>query len=372
MDVKSALANAVRSGRPGILLRYSLLAFLTVALLTAGLLLLRETLTTPIVALLFLLPVLISATRWGLGAGIMASVTAFLAFNYFFIEPYYTLRVHQSQDIIALIVFLIVAVAGSQLVGRLQAETRARVLEESDRLKSALLASVSHELRTPLVTIKAAVTGLRSKEIRWSASARDELLAALEEEADRMNLLIANLLNMSRLEAGPIELQRRWNALAEIVDSAIEQITKSASGDHHLKVDVPDDLPPVPVDAVLMQQVFANLISNGLKYAPVGTTIRIEAHSQDAKSLLVQVTNEGPHVPEEHLEHIFDKFHRITRAGRAGGIGLGLSICKSIVELHGGRIWAENLPGGFAFKLTLPLDWQGGPRPHMPGDSEQA
>jgi two-component system sensor histidine kinase KdpD len=114
-----------------------------------------------------------------------------------------------------------------------------------------------------------------------------------------------------------------------------------------------------PVDYVQMEQVFANLLSNSLKYAPSGTAIRIKARVQPESTLLVQVTNQGPPVPEEHLERIFDKFYRITAAERISGIGLGLSICKGIVEAHGGRIWAENLDGGFAFKFTLPLKWDG-------------
>jgi two-component system sensor histidine kinase KdpD len=245
-----------------------------------------------------------------------------------------------------------------------QSETRARVLEESDRLKSALLSSVSHELRTPLATIKAAVSSLRSQAVDLDPESRMELLAAIEEETDHLNQLVSNLLNMSRIEAGSLIPQRRWNVLAEIVASTVS-LMRQAAQHHRIVVDVSYDLPLVPVDYVQMEQVFTNLISNSIKYSPENTTICIEAHVQDDETLHVQVTNQGPPVPTEHLGRIFDKFYRITAADRVSGIGLGLSICKGIIEAHGGRIWAENLPEGFTFKFTLPLTWQGEP-PHIP------
>jgi len=127
----------------------------------------------------------------------------------------------------------------------------------------------------------------------------------------------------------------------------------------------------VPVDHMQMEQVFINLFDNSLKYAPPDTTIRVRARIQDESSLLVQVSNEGPPVPEQHLEHIFEKFHRVTDADRVTGTGLGLSICKGIVEAHGGRLWAENLAGGFAFNFTLPLTWDGAPPPRLPVEPDK-
>jgi two-component system sensor histidine kinase KdpD len=136
-----------------------------------------------------------------------------------------------------------------------------------------------------------------------------------------------------------------------------------------LEIDVPDDLPLVPVDYVQMEQVFANLISNSVKYAPANTLICIAAQVE-RETVRVQVRNEGPPVPAEHLERIFDKFYRVTASDRVTGTGLGLSICKGIIQAHGGRIWAENLPSGFAFNFTLPLIWEGAPPPKFPLDSE--
>jgi two-component system, OmpR family, sensor histidine kinase KdpD len=474
-----------------------LLTTTLVAVVTGGLVLLGGWLTTPTIALIYLLVVLLCTTLWGLTAGIIASISAFLTFNYLFIPPYYTLIVHQAQDIIVLFVFLIIAVVLSQLVGRAKsgltqarlrenevvhlyslsvdlagvrdpaaiarmlaeklaevfdaatvevnlysdsgtmtfrsqqlshrrisavpvhilplsaargalgevrlwsahpsgdaetrllralvaqgalaleravlaaAETRATILEESDRLKSALLSSVSHELRTPLVTIKAAAESLRTGAVDRRSDAADELLAALEEEADRLNNLVGDLLNMSRIEAGALKLQRQWNVLTEIVDTSIARL-RLQSTDHSIVVDVSEDLPLVPVDHVLMQQVFNNLISNCLKYAPPASDVTVHAEvPPDATSILIEVRNQGPHVPEEYLEHIFDKFIRVTDADRIPGTGLGLSICRGIIEAHGGRIRAENMPGGFAFKFTLPLAWEGHASPHVPTETDR-
>jgi two-component system sensor histidine kinase KdpD len=249
-----------------------------------------------------------------------------------------------------------------------QAESRARVLEESDRLKSALLSSVSHELRTPLSTIKAAASSLRSREVGWDSPARAELVAAIDDEADHLNLLVGNLLDMSRIESGVLKPKREWNILSEIVGSVLARMRHLAEG-HQIEVDVPESLPLVPVDYVQMEQVFTNLVSNSLKYAPANTTVCIRAHVEGER-IHVQVSNQGPHVPPEHLERIFDKFFRLTALEQVTGTGLGLSICKGILEAHGGRIWAENMADGFAFNFTLPLTWDGAPPPKLPLDAE--
>ncbi|HEX9839822.1 MAG TPA: ATP-binding protein [Anaerolineales bacterium] len=249
-----------------------------------------------------------------------------------------------------------------------EAESRAKVLEESDRLKSAILSSVSHELRTPLSTIKAAASSLRSKDVGWDSPARTQLVAAIDDEADHLNMLVGNLLDMSRIESGALKPKREWNILSEIIGSVLGRMRHLAE-DHKLEIDVPENLPLVAVDYVQIEQVFTNLVSNSLKYAPTNTVIRIRARVV-SEAIRVQVSNQGPHVPPEHLERIFDKFYRITAADRVTGTGLGLSICKGIIEAHGGQIWAENVPNGLAFNFTLPLTWDGVKPPHLPMDTE--
>lgn len=469
-----------------------LLAWGFIALVTGGLFILREMLDTTLVALLYLIPLGLITAFWGLGPGITSAFLAFLTFNYFFIKPYYNFAVHRPTDVVILVIFLIVAIVISQLVGRMQsslaaatarereatqlyelstalaglhdrhaiaeilarqvqavsqgkavelnikgtdpfafrlpesvqpdrppdwvvpiqvargvlgeirlwgtapdlssgekrllqtfasqgalalerarlaqAESRARVLEESDRLKSALLSSVSHELRTPLSTIKAAASSLRSKEVGWESAARPELVAAIDDEADHLNMLVGNLLDMSRIEAGVLKPKREWNILSEIVESVLARM-KHQAGEHRIEVNLPESLPLVPVDFVQMEQVFTNLLSNSVKYAPTETVIRVHAFVE-GESIHVNVSNQGPQVPQEHLERIFDKFFRLTETDRVTGTGLGLSICKGIIEAHGGRLWAENVPDGLAFNFTLPLIWEGMPPPQMPIDTE--
>lgn len=238
-----------------------------------------------------------------------------------------------------------------------QSENRVKVAEESDRLKTALLSSVSHELRTPLAAIKAAVTSLRGGVVQRNSAARDELLETIEEETDQLNALVGNLLDMSRIEAGVLQPQRKWNDLAEIIGAALARVKQTARR-HRLQIAASADLPLVPVDFVQIQQVVTNLLINAIKYSPDGTTIRVEASQRDPQSLLVRVINHGPQIPAEHLDRIFDKFQRVTAADRITGTGLGLSICKGMVEAHGGSIWAENLPDGVAFNFTLPLQSQ--------------
>ena len=249
-----------------------------------------------------------------------------------------------------------------------RAESRARVLEESDRLKSALLSSVSHELRTPLSTIKAASSSLRENEVSWDSPARVELISAIDDEADHLNILVGNLLDMSRIEAGALKPKREWNILPEILGTVLVRM-RHRMGEHQIEVDVPESLPLVPVDFVQMEQVFTNLVSNSVKYAPEKTRICIRAFVED-ESIHVQVSNQGPQVPQEHLERIFDKFYRITAADRVTGTGLGLSICKGIIEAHGGHIWAANVSDGLAFNFTLPLIWAGVASPQLPADTE--
>jgi two-component system sensor histidine kinase KdpD len=235
-------------------------------------------------------------------------------------------------------------------------------------LKSAILSSVSHELRTPLSTIKAAASSLRGKEVNWDSPARTQLVAAIDDEADHLNMLVGNLLDMSRIEAGVLRPKREWNILSEILGGVLGRMRHLAE-EHEIAIDVAENLPLVPVDYVQMEQVFTNLISNSLKYAPVNTVIRIRARVE-AESIHVQIRNQGPQVPPEHLERIFDKFYRITAADRVTGTGLGLSICKGIIEAHGGHIWAENVPDGLTFNFTLPLTWDGAKAPQLPMDPE--
>jgi two-component system sensor histidine kinase KdpD len=173
-----------------------------------------------------------------------------------------------------------------------------------------------------------------------------------------LNYLVGNLLDMSRIEAGALKPNRQWNILAEIIEGVRVRLHRVLR-DYRLVIDIPDNLPLIPVDYIQMEQVFTNLFHNSAKYAPAGSTIQVSAGLQNGDHLIVTLKNEGPHVPADHLERIFDKFYRVTEPEKVSGTGLGLSICKGVIEAHDGRIWAENLPHGFAFIFTLPLTWEG-------------
>jgi len=205
--------------------------------------------------------------------------------------------------------------------------------------------------------------------VAWSTPAGDDLIAAIDDEAQHLNRLVGNLLDMSRIEAGALRPQRQWNILAEIVDGVLAQMTR-VSKLHQMIVDIPEDLAFVSVDYVQIEQVFTNLISNSLKYAPPETAITISAASALDGFVRVTVANQGPPVPEEHLGRIFDKFYRVNSGDRVTGTGLGLSICKGIVEAHGGQIWAENRSSGFAFLFTLPTTQDGRELPVVPTELE--
>ena len=456
-------------------------------LVTLALLPLQQQVELAIVVLVYLLPVGISAARWGILPGIASAVSSFLLINYFFTRPYQTFKVDKFEDLVALAAFLVLTITISQLVGRMKnslalatarenetvrlydlsvslsrlsseadildsltrhtfetfqagqaqglvesesapllvsyppqdgktsqpdvvvsmqgsqrlfgeirlwrqaalspaemrllnafatqgvlalerarltsAEARARILEESDKMKAALLSSVSHELRTPLATIKASVSSLNSEAVPWEAEARRDLLSAIEEETDHLNRLVGNLLNMSRIEAGALKLQRRWNVLAEVASVAAKKV-KSATRDHAIRLEISDELPLVWLDDVLMEQVFINLLDNSCKYSPPGSSVHIRAEIR-GEMLWAQVSNESPRVSEHDLGMIFEKFHRVTAADQITGTGLGLSICKGIIEAHQGRIWATNLPGGFAIEFEIPIN-AGGTAPRIP------
>ena len=240
---------------------------------------------------------------------------------------------------------------------RLRAEaTDAEVLRRSDALKSALLSSVSHDLRTPLAAIKAAAGSLSQPDVEWSVDERRGFAAAIEREADRLNRIVGNLLDVSRIEAGQLRPRKELFPLGAIVGEVAARLAGAASG-HRLTVDVDDGLPPVPVDYVQIDQVLTNLVENALRHTPPGTSITVSARREDGQ-IRVSVADTGPGIPPAALERLFEKFYRLeARAGeRARGTGLGLAVAKGLVEAHGGRIWVESAPGaGTAFHFTLPL-----------------
>lgn len=262
------------------------------------------------------------------------------------------------------VVLLVVAVASLLTWRFLEADKELQksqamtvdALRQSDAVKSALLSSVSHELRTPLTAIKSMVFGLRDDPDLQAGHARNEFLKGIDEELDYLNRLVGNLLDMSRLEAGTLLPQREWQVLDELVEGALRRVSASIEG-RPLTVEMADDLPPVYVDGVQIQQVLINLLDNAAKFSSPQSPIRLYA-SAGARTLEVGVSNVGEGIPAEQLDRIFERFYRLQsgRSSPSPGTGLGLAICKGIVEAHGGRIMARSVPGkDTTIMFTLPL-----------------
>jgi len=231
---------------------------------------------------------------------------------------------------------------------------REQVQAEAERLRTALLSSLSHDMRTPLGAITGAASSLLEEASALAEPARQDLLRSILAESQRMNRLIGNLLDMIRLETGALEVQREWQPLEEVVGVALIRLGDRLK-DHPVEVRLPSDLPLANVDGLLIEQVFVNLFENAVKYTPAGTPIEIGAAAREG-ALEVEVADRGPGLPAGEEARVFDKFFRLPGVAGSAGVGLGLTICRGIVTAHGGRIWAENRPGGGAvFRFTLPL-----------------
>ncbi len=231
---------------------------------------------------------------------------------------------------------------------------RAEVLARSDELKSALLSAVSHDLRTPLASIKASATSLLQQDVTWTDDDRDELLHAIDEEADRLNRFVANLLDLSRIEAGALKPAFDWYDLREIVYDAVNR-SAPALDDHQITFDLSADLPPLKLDYIEMLQVLINIFENAGKYSPPESQIDVTAGVDDG-TVVVSISDEGVGLPAGEEERIFDRFYRVEAPDRPIGSGIGLAISRGFVEAHGGRIWAERNPvRGITVRFTLPI-----------------
>jgi two-component system, OmpR family, sensor histidine kinase KdpD len=235
-----------------------------------------------------------------------------------------------------------------------EAANAAQILEATQKLQNALLSSITHDLRTPLVSIIGVLGSLQEGSVTLDETARDNLIQVASEEAARLNRLIANLLEVSRIEAGALKLSARPSDLQDIIGAAIEQIN-SRYKERVITSQIPDGLPLMLIDAGLMIQVLVNLLDNAIKYSEPGTEVRVSAQPVN-NFVEIEVADRGMGIPEQDLQRVFDKFYRVQRPGNITGTGLGLSICKGVVEAHGGTIIAENRSGGGTIiRIRLPL-----------------
>jgi two-component system, OmpR family, sensor histidine kinase KdpD len=247
------------------------------------------------------------------------------------------------------------AIEGARLAEQAR---QTELLEATEKLQTALLNSISHDLRTPLVSITGALSSLEEGSPALDEEVRRSLIETAREEAERLNRLVGNLLDITRLETGVMHLHREACDIQELIGSSLEQIG-SPLKNRQVKVDLPAKLPLLSIDFVLFSRVLVNVIDNALKYSPPEKPIEIKARISN-QTLEISIADQGEGIPVEDLERIFDKFYRVQRPDNVSGTGLGLSICKGIVEAHGGSIRAENRCGGGAiFTVQLPLEGTG-------------
>lgn len=228
------------------------------------------------------------------------------------------------------------------------------VLAGADKLQKALLNSIAHNVRTPLSSIIGSLSALQEQELSIDQSARRELIDTARQEADRLNRLLGNLLDLSRLEAGALRIRKDPCDVQDVIGAALEQLGRVIEN-RQIQVVIGPEPAFVPMDFVLIVQVLVNLLDNALKYSPADTPITVEARVLE-KDLVICVSDLGTGIVEHDLCSVFEKFNRGERSSETGGIGLGLSICKGLIEAHHGKIWVERRnPRGAAVTFTLPI-----------------
>lgn len=228
--------------------------------------------------------------------------------------------------------------------------------KEAEQIKNQLLSTVSHELRTPLASIKGFATTLLRQDVKWDDATQREFLRIIEEESNRLEELIDNLLDMSQVEAGALRIHREPVQLRRLVREAVEMAQRTTET-HWFVMDLPAELPRVWADPRRLRQVLNNLLENAIKYAPGGGQITVTCE-EEGDRVIVGIADQGEGIPREYLDRIFDRFFQVDGAStrKTGGSGLGLAIAKGIIEAHGGTIWAESNAGeGSMFRFSLPI-----------------
>jgi len=307
--------------------------------------------------LLYVVPITVAATRWGAGPAVTAALVAVLGHDILFVEPIGSLTIARVDEALGLMLLLFTALVTSQLAVRARrAAERTREVEvarRSDALKTALLRTVSHDLRTPLASIKASVSSLRQAGTAYTDEDRAELLAAIEEEADRLARLVNDLLDASRLEAGTLSPNKQPQDVAELIDAVVRRL-RPLLGDRPVDVEIPDTLPAVTYDYAQIDRVLTNLIENVIAHTPPGSPLAIQVQDLGSE-IRIAVVDHGPGIPPADRERLFRPFERGRTSAR--GSGLGLAIARGFVEAHGGHLWVEDAPGGGArFVFTLPSE----------------
>ncbi len=323
------------------------------------------------IAMVYLLAVVVIALLFSRGAAVLSAATSVLAFDVMFVPPAGMLTVNDLQYLLTFAIMLVTALVIATLklrAHRVEAARMALLLDaERERIRSTLLASISHDLRTPLAVMAGASSSLAERGALMPPEERDALALSIFGQARDMTERVEKILQMTRLELGDIRLQRDWCSVAEIAGVVLARLSPRL-GHHRVVVNMPADLPLLRVDETLIAQVLSNLLENAARHTPPDTLIHLGAR-KNGSAVEVSVDDSGPGLPDLEAEHVFGKFNRQDAESRAAGMGLGLAICRAILELHGGSITAGHVPGGGArFTFTLPVDEAPQPPQEMAGD----
>jgi two-component system, OmpR family, sensor histidine kinase KdpD len=348
-------------------------AVLLVAVATGAGVLGRRHLAPADLVMLYLLAIAVAAARLGRGPSLVGSALSVLAYDVFLVPPFYTIKVEDERHLLTFAMMFLVGLVTSHLTQRIRREAElaksADLRARTEEMRSSLLSAVSHDLRTPLAAITGAASTLRSASDALDSGQRADLVDAICVESERLNRLVRNLLDMTRLESGAVQIQRDWVPLDEVVASALGRLDDQLSG-RPVRADIPDALPLVSVDPVLLEQLFVNLLDNVVRHTPPAAAVTITArHDVSTGVVQVDVVDDGPGLPPGDEQRVFQKFFR-GRGSAADGAGLGLAICRAIATVHGGTLVAQNRPeGGARFRLELP---QVGVAPPLPDAEPEA
>ena len=329
-------------------------AVAAVAFVTAAIAVLKPYVPVLSLGVLYELAVLPVAVLWGVPLATAVSIASMLAFNWFFLPPTHTFQLQDTENWLALAVYLVTGVVVSVLATQVRRRSElaaeraleAEAIRRSDTIKTAVLHAVSHDLRSPLTAIVAAASGLGNPEVKLARADRDELVATIRCEAERLDRIVGNLLDLSRLRSGVAEPhQELWTA-DDLVSRALDQL---GPGGERVVTELDANAPPVQVDAAQIERVLVNLLDNALKFSPPETPVTLRVESR-ADELRLHVLDSGPGLDPAARESVFEAFQR----GGEGvhGAGLGLAIARGFAEVNGARVWAENGGGGH-FVLAL-------------------
>jgi two-component system sensor histidine kinase KdpD len=310
------------------------------------------------ISLIFLLGVLLAGMVLNRGPVLLVAALSALSWNFLFIPPLFTLHIAKLEDALTFATYFIVAITVGSLTAQLKARehlaAQVQLAQESERLRKTLLDCVSHELKTPLAAIGAASQELS----RLAVGIQDpqilkELASEIRDGSRRLNRVVDNLLDMNRLESGVIRPKREWCDVRELLQSAIDVERESING-RDIRLDLQEKIPLAFVDHTLVEQAVAKLLANAGSHTPRSVPIEIDAEYTN-DNLVISVSDRGPGIPIEVPERLFEKFYHGDYR-KTGGLGLGLSIARGLIEAHGGKLTAENRDGGGArFTITLPV-----------------